>query len=205
MTLPDFGPAKAFGTRCRGARELAANDALANADWEGDAGGRHPGDGCVHVPEQARGKPVDKRTDIWASERSLWEMLTAAGSSKGRPSDMLAAVLRQDLDFAALPGETPDGIVRLLHRCPERDPKSWLHDIADARLEIEESLRTPHLTHRIEGGGEAPEVAGAAMDSWLFAAASSALALATDRSSSAANRRASRIWCAFLGRPPRET
>src|SRR5262249_17844132 len=53
------------------------------------------------------------------------------------------AVLRQDVDYSALPKETPGGIVRLLHRCLERDPKSRLHDIADARLEIEESLRAP--------------------------------------------------------------
>ncbi|HEX7253382.1 MAG TPA: protein kinase, partial [Thermoanaerobaculia bacterium] len=95
-------------------------------------------------PEQARGRSVDKRADIWAYGATLWEMLTGRRLFEGETvSDVLAAVLRQELDFAVLPAETSSGVVRLLHRCLERDPKSRLHDIADARLEIEESLKAP--------------------------------------------------------------
>jgi eukaryotic-like serine/threonine-protein kinase len=95
-------------------------------------------------PEQARGRAVDKRTDIWAFGVTFWEMLTGRRLFEGETvSDVLAAVLRQELDFAALTRETPSGVVRLLHRCLERDPKSRLHDIADARLEIDEALKAP--------------------------------------------------------------
>lgn len=95
-------------------------------------------------PEQARGRSVDKRADIWAFGATFWEMLTGRRLFEGETvSDVLAAVLRQEVDFAVLPAETPSGVIRLLHRCLERDPKSRLHDIADARLEIEESLKAP--------------------------------------------------------------
>jgi hypothetical protein len=58
-------------------------------------------------------------------------------------SDVLAAVLRAEPDWSELPAETPTPIVRLLHRCLERDPRERLHDIADARLEIEEAIARP--------------------------------------------------------------
>ena len=123
-------------------------------------------------PEQARGKAVDKRADIWAFGAIVWEMLTGRRLFEGETvSDVLAAVLRQDLDFAALPEGTPDGVVRLLHRSLERDPKSRLHDIADARLEIEESLRAP--ARRVESKTAAPPSRSRALQwiPWLIAAA----------------------------------
>jgi eukaryotic-like serine/threonine-protein kinase len=90
-------------------------------------------------PEQARGAAVDKRTDIWAFGVVLWEMLVGRRLFDG-PSvpDVLGAILRQEVDFAALPSGVPPSIRRLLRRCLERDPKNRLHDIADARLVIED-------------------------------------------------------------------
>ena len=90
-------------------------------------------------PEQARGKPVDKRTDVWAFGCVLYEMLAGRRAFEGETvSDTLAAILRGEPDWSALPERTPGKIRDLLRRCLKRDPKQRLHDIADARLEIEE-------------------------------------------------------------------
>jgi serine/threonine-protein kinase len=101
-------------------------------------------------------------------------------------SDVLAAVLRQDVDYAALPGETPAGIVRLLHRCLERDSKSRLHDIADARLEIEEALRAPARVPEATAAAKPPRPRAVSRVPWAIAAASvAALALVLLRRPSA--------------------
>ena len=92
-------------------------------------------------PEQVRGLPVDKRTDIWAFGAVLYEMLTGRELFPGETmSDKLAAALKTEPDWNALPLETPLAIRRLLRRCLERDRKNRLQDIGDARLEIDEAL-----------------------------------------------------------------
>ena len=92
-------------------------------------------------PEQARGKKADKRADVWAFGVVLWEMLTGRRLFEGETvSDTLAAVLRAEPEWEALGSETPRSIHRLLRRCLERNPRDRLHDIADARLEIEEAI-----------------------------------------------------------------
>jgi Tol biopolymer transport system component/predicted Ser/Thr protein kinase len=90
-------------------------------------------------PEQARGQPADKRADIWSYGVVLYEMLTGRQVFLGETiSDTLAAVLRADLDWTALPPDTPASIRRLLRRCLERDRKRRMPDIAVARLELDE-------------------------------------------------------------------
>jgi eukaryotic-like serine/threonine-protein kinase len=96
-------------------------------------------------PEQARGKAVDKRADIWAFGVVVYEMLTGMRAFTGEEiSDVLAAVLRQDVDWAALPESTPASIRRLLARCLERDVKLRLRDIGEARVVLADPA-TPAL------------------------------------------------------------
>jgi hypothetical protein len=92
-------------------------------------------------PEQAVGKPVDKRSDLWALGVVLMEMLTGRPVFTGETvSHVLAAVLRAEPDWSALPANTPTPIRRLLRRCLEKDRKRRLADAADARLEIDDAL-----------------------------------------------------------------
>jgi Tol biopolymer transport system component len=92
-------------------------------------------------PEQARGGAVDKRADIWAFGVVLYEMLSGRSMfAADTVSDTLAGVLKTEIDFAKLPASTPPAIRRLLRRCLERNPKNRLHDIADARIVIDEIL-----------------------------------------------------------------
>jgi Tol biopolymer transport system component len=90
-------------------------------------------------PEQARGRAVDKRADIFAFGCVLYEMLTGRQAFSGETvSDTLAAVLRADVDATALPSTTPHAIRRLLKRCLEKDPKRRLRDIGEALLVIDD-------------------------------------------------------------------
>jgi eukaryotic-like serine/threonine-protein kinase len=91
-------------------------------------------------PEQARGKPADKRTDIWAFGCVLYEMLTGRAPFTGETlSDTLAAILERDPDWRLLPAGTSTALRRLLGRCLQKDPTRRLHDIADARLDLEDA------------------------------------------------------------------
>jgi eukaryotic-like serine/threonine-protein kinase len=95
-------------------------------------------------PEQARGLPVDKRTDIWAFGCVLHEMLTGRAPFKGETnSDALAVILESDPDWNRLPPATPPSVRRLLERCLAKDPRQRLRDVGDARLELSEALASP--------------------------------------------------------------
>ena len=90
-------------------------------------------------PEQARGEPAGKRADIWAFGVILYELLAGRRPfpSGGSAADNLAAILARDADFTSLPIDTPPAILRLLHLCLRKDPKSRLRDIGDARILLE--------------------------------------------------------------------
>jgi eukaryotic-like serine/threonine-protein kinase len=91
-------------------------------------------------PEQGRGQSVDKRTDIWAFGCVLFELVTGRRAFGGDiVADTLAAVVRAEPDWSALPGATPQSIHRLLRRCLEKDRRRRLADIADARYDLEEA------------------------------------------------------------------
>jgi eukaryotic-like serine/threonine-protein kinase len=92
-------------------------------------------------PEQARGKVVDKRADIWAFGCVVFEMLTGQRVFEGELiSDVLASVLKTDPNWQALPADTPVGVRRLLRRCLEKDPRRRLQAIGEARVQIEDLL-----------------------------------------------------------------
>ncbi len=89
-------------------------------------------------PEQARGKLLDKRTDIFSFGSVLYEMLTGVRPFEGETlSDTLAAVLKEQPDSAVLPSDTPPAVRTILDRCLEKDPKKRLRDIGEARLILE--------------------------------------------------------------------
>lgn len=95
-------------------------------------------------PEQARGKPVDKRADIWAFGCILYECLTGKRAFAGETiTETLAAILKGEPDWSLLPAETPANIKTLLRRCLQKDLRQRLRDIGDARLEIEAPAAAP--------------------------------------------------------------
>jgi serine/threonine-protein kinase len=92
-------------------------------------------------PEQAKAKPVDRRTDIWAFGCVLYEMLTGKMAFSGETvTDTLAAVIRADPDWSQLPTATPMRVRVLLQRCLQKDAKQRLRDIGDARISLDEVL-----------------------------------------------------------------
>jgi Tol biopolymer transport system component len=130
----DFGLAKAL-TGDASSPELSHSPTLTAAATQA---GVVIGTAAYMSPEQARGKSVDKRADIWAFGAVLYEMLSGRKAFEGETvSDTLAAVLRADIDWDALPRETPASVRRVLRRCLDRDPKTRFRDIADARIEMD--------------------------------------------------------------------
>src|SRR5579862_4244378 len=136
----DFGLAKAF-------EGDPANEDMSNSPTLSRAAtmqGVILGTAAYMSPEQARGRAVDKRTDIWAFGCVLYELLTAKQAFYGEDvTDILAAVVRADPDWSRLPGNTPPNIRALLRRCLQKDKLLRLRDAGDARIEIHEALTTP--------------------------------------------------------------
>jgi len=133
----DFGLAKAIeGDPASGSGSRPADSPTLTL--EATRAGMLMGTAAYMSPEQARGKTVDKRADIWAFGVVLYEMLTGRTLFEGETlSDTLAGVLRAPLDFEALPAGTPPAARRLLERCLERDPKRRLRDMGDAWIEVD--------------------------------------------------------------------
>ncbi len=138
VTVLDFGLAKAYAD---GASNDEGDDVSHSPTVSAQAtqAGVILGTAAYMSPEQARGRPVDKRADIWSFGVLVWEMLTGQPLfARDSVSETLADVLRADVDWAALSRRVPGPLVGVLHRCLERDPHRRLHDIADARLVIQD-------------------------------------------------------------------
>jgi serine/threonine-protein kinase len=137
----DFGLAKAFAGD--GGLDLSNAPTLTAMGTEE---GRILGTPAYMSPEQARGKAVDKRTDIWAFGCVLYEMLTGKEAFRGETvSDTIAAVLAREPDWQVLPPATPAKIRDLLRRCMQKESQHRLRDIGDARIEIEEASTAPAM------------------------------------------------------------
>ncbi len=138
----DFGLAKAYaGDQASNSSDASHSPTLTRA---GSESGVLLGTAAYMSPEQARGKPVDKRADIWAFGVVLFEMLAGKRLFHGETtSDTLAAVLKTDPDWGLLPEATPRLVRSLLRRCLQKEKERRLHDIADARIEIEEARAEP--------------------------------------------------------------
>ena len=102
------------------------------------------GTAAYMAPEQAKGRPADKRSDVWAFGCVLFEMLSGQRTFGGDDvADTLASVLTREPDWSALPVDTPPPVRTLLRRCLQKDRRRRLADIADARLEIDDALGEP--------------------------------------------------------------
>ena len=133
----DFGLAKAEGSETTGF-DIANSPTITAQMTEP---GIILGTAAYMSPEQARGRAVDKRADIWAWGCVLYECLTGRRAFQGETvSDTLAQILKGEPHWTALPAATPACIRSLLARCLKKDRKERLRDIGDARLEIEEAL-----------------------------------------------------------------
>ena len=122
-------------------------------------------------PEQARGKRVDRRADIFAFGCLLFEMLTGRQAFSGETvSDTLAAVLRAEPDWPLLPKDTPRAVVKLLKRCLEKDPRARLRDIGEARITLEAIERGVELDEPAAAVATAPAANKRAWLPWTIAA-----------------------------------
>jgi serine/threonine protein kinase/Tol biopolymer transport system component len=120
------------------------------------------GTAAYMAPEQAKGKQVDRRADIWAFGCVLYEMLTGKKPFEGETiSDILAAVIRAEPDWSLLPETTPPSMKRLIRRCLEKDAKQRLQAIGEARIAIEKLLAgdlTEESIDRPEAVGKKPRL-----------------------------------------------
>ena len=139
----DFGLA-AVPTRDRDGTDASNSPTMTMAATQA---GMIMGTAAYMSPEQAAGKPVDKRADIWSFGVVVWEMLSGQRLFDGETvSHTLADVLRAPIDFDRLPAATPGTIRHLVKRCLDRDVKTRLRDIGEARITIQNVGREPEVT-----------------------------------------------------------
>ncbi|HET7840390.1 MAG TPA: protein kinase [Terriglobia bacterium] len=134
----DFGLAKALDVESSGTSNVSTSPTLTAAATQA---GVIIGTAAYMSPEQARGKAVDRRSDIWSFGCVLYETLTGRKPFEGETvTDVLAAIVRSEPDWKAIPADTPPQLIKLLQRCLDKDPKHRLRDIGEARIAIEETM-----------------------------------------------------------------
>ena len=135
VKILDFGLAKAMAPALAASSSAAMSPTLTSPALS--QLGMILGTAAYMSPEQARGKAVDKRTDIWAFGCVLFEMLAGRRPFEGEDvTEIIAGVVKTDPSWARLPPDVPPRLVRLLRRCLEKDPRLRLRDIGDARAEL---------------------------------------------------------------------
>ena len=139
----DFGLAKAMGTAAP-AGQAAIDAPTFTSPARVTQAGVILGTAAYMAPEQAKGKLVDRRADMWALGVVLYEMLTGRTAFDGETvTDVLAAIVTRDPDWSALPPDTPPSVRRLLGRCLERDPRRRLADAGEAAFQLGEAIAGP--------------------------------------------------------------
>jgi hypothetical protein len=137
VKILDFGLAKALDPADAAAGDPAESPTLTARATEL---GLILGTAAYMSPEQARGKPVDRRADIWAFGAVLYEMLSGRRAFEGQDTtEVIANVITREPDWTALPANVPPSVLRLLRRCLQKDPARRLNHIGDARLELDEA------------------------------------------------------------------
>jgi len=171
----DFGLAKAIAAAS--APDLATDPAQSpTVTVKGTRGGVILGTAAYMSPEQARGKAIDKRTDIWAFGCVLYEMLTGRRAFAGETtSDVIAAILERQPDLSTLPASIPARIRHVIVRCLEKDPKRRARDIADVSAELDAPLAEVPATRRgrwwpLAAASVAAMLAGIAAVTWPVSA-----------------------------------
>jgi serine/threonine-protein kinase len=164
----DFGLAKVFTADPASSSDAANSPTFtAMATQEGVI----LGTAAYMSPEQAKGKTVDRRTDIWAFGCVLFEMLSGRRPFEGETvTDTLAAIVRGEPDWRLIPGSTPQTIVELMRRCLQKDPKQRLQAIGDARIAIDEARLAPASVLSPERALVPPPRSGSKF-AWLFGSA----------------------------------
>jgi serine/threonine-protein kinase len=162
VKILDFGLAKPIGPKSQQNGESSAQSESILLTSEGMILGTP----TYMSPEQARGKPVDRRTDVWAFGCVLFECLTGKRAFNGYTfGDLVAAILEHEADLDALPAATPQHVRRLIARCLIKNPRERLRDIGEARLTLSgESLEAALVAPR-SGSSKASSLAG-----WIVAA-----------------------------------
>jgi serine/threonine-protein kinase len=157
----DFGLAKAL-ERESAPRDTGTSPTLSVAST---AAGVILGTAAYMSPEQARGRAVDRRTDIWAFGCLVYELLSGRRAFAGDTvTDTLAAILHVEPDWSVLPGTTPATLRQLLRRCLEKDQRRRLQAIGEARLQLEELLQVSASGRLPTWEGEPPPPAGLGRD-----------------------------------------
>jgi serine/threonine-protein kinase len=149
----DFGLAKAMDPA-----GASGTDAMNSPTLTGRATqmGMILGTAAYMAPEQAKGRPVDRRADIWAFGVVLFEMLSGKRVFEGDDvSEVMAGVLKLDPDWSALPADLPAPVRHLLKRCLEKDPKKRLRNVAEGMLQLEDALAMPVASATTTGAASA--------------------------------------------------
>ena len=171
VKLLDFGLAKAReeSSAASGAASPTMSPTLSLAMTQA---GMILGTAAYMSPEQARGKPVDRRADIWAFGVILYELLTGHLLYGGGETitDTIAAVVTRDPDWSALPADTPPRLRRLIERCLRKDPKLRMRDIGEARIALDEPEPAPAAATPAAAAGSRARL-------WIAATAVSTVAL----------------------------
>ena len=133
----DYGLAKALGPESAATSSADLSDSPTLAHHATQMG-MIMGTAAYMAPEQARGKPVDKRADVWSFGVVLYEMLTGRRAFEGDDASVtLASVIKSDPDFETLPPEVPANLRTVLRRCLAKDQRQRIRDIGDVRLALE--------------------------------------------------------------------